>query len=136
MSAIIDFQSFRLMDLKYNLETASNKDEEVDKSALRINVGTTDVSSEGIAQLELEINVSDAGENYDRDIKIIVMGLFKIAEQDDYKGEDIERILKVNGTAIMMPFVRSFISDITSFDDSTDHILLPTMNVQAMFDSN
>ena len=80
--------------------------------------------------------MSDAGENYDRDIKIIVMGLFKITEQDDYKGEDIERILKVNGTAIMMPFVRSFISDITSFDDSTDHILLPTMNVQAMFDSN
>ncbi|WP_426703907.1 protein-export chaperone SecB [Staphylococcus shinii] len=136
MSAIIDFQSFRLMDLKYNLETASNKDEEVDKSALRINVGTTDVSSEGVAQLELEVNVSDAGENYDRDIKIIVMGLFKITEQDDYKSEDIERILKVNGTAIMMPFVRSFISDITSFDDSTDHILLPTMNVHAMFDSN
>lgn len=135
MSAVIEFQNFRLMDLNYSTKNASTNEEEVKKSSLRVNVGTTDVDKDNNAQLELEVHISDAGENYIREIKMVILGVFKINDVDSYTS-DIEQILRVNGTAIMMPYIRSLMSSITSFDDSTDHILLPTMNVQEMFDSN
>ncbi|PTG88113.1 hypothetical protein BU645_11790 [Staphylococcus chromogenes] len=129
MDTIMEFKSFRLMNIELNTHNSKNNNN--GKTQLRVNAGTTEINDDGEAQLEIEININEEGEDYTREIKVIVLGIFKFPNQpSDY---DLEELLKVNGTAILIPYIRSMISSLTSFDDSTEHLLLPAINVNAMF---
>lgn len=132
MSSIMEFKSFRLMNVELDTK---NSDNSKNNTKLRVNAGTTDINEDGEAQLEIEINVEEIEKGYSRTIKIIVLGIFNFPNMQDSNDYDFEYLLKVNGTAILMPYIRSLISSLTSFDDSTEHILLPAINVQSMFEN-
>ncbi|MFY2151829.1 protein-export chaperone SecB [Mammaliicoccus sciuri] len=140
MNIIMEFKSFRVISVDYKVENQNedtnldiNEDEENDIANLRLNAGFSDIDDNGNAQLQLELNVKDSGDDFLRTIKLSVIGLFKFNE---FENKDYtEKILKENGTAILMPYIRSYLSTLTGFDNSTDHLLLPTINVSAMFEN-
>lgn len=134
MDVIMEFKSFRLMNVELNTINQKKKDD--DRTKLRVNAGTSDINEDGEAQIEIEINIEEKENEYLRNIKVKVLGIFKFTNENEYKDYDLEEILKVNGTAILMPYIRTLISSLTSFDDSTEHILLPAMNVQAIFNQS
>lgn len=135
MSTILEFESFRVVSVDYKVENKEVDTTEESKNGianLRLNAGSSDIDEDGRAQLQIELNVKDSGKDFDRNIKLSVIGLFKFndTENMDY----LENLLKVNGTAILMPFIRSYLSTLTGFDNSTEHLLLPAMNVSQLFD--
>lgn len=133
MNAIMEFQSFRITNVEYEVKNLDKNDNsQIKDASLRINVGTSNIENEG-AQLELEVIVEDGNDSYERTIKVVILGLFKFQAQG-IKDEESEELLRVNGTAIMMPYIRSLISSLTGFDNSTEHVLLPTINVNAIFE--
>lgn len=133
MNAVMEFQSFRITNVGYEVKNLDKNDNsQIKDASLRINVGTSNIENEG-AQLELEVIVEDGNDSYERSIKVVILGLFKFQAQG-IKDEESEELLRVNGTAIMMPYIRSLISSLTGFDNSTEHVLLPTINVNAIFE--
>ncbi|HEC2148858.1 protein-export chaperone SecB [Staphylococcus delphini] len=132
MDIVMNFQSFRLMNVELN--TVNQEKDENDKTSLRVNAGTTEINEEGVGQLELEINIAEKENEYLRDIKVKVLGIFEFPNIENNQGYDLDEILKVNGTAILFPYIRTLISSLTSLDDSTEHVLLPAINVKSMFE--
>lgn len=65
---------------------------------------------------------------------ITVEGFFSIGEEYSVKPlEEIENILRVNGTALVYPYIRSTLSVISSLDSPTA-VVLPTLNTQIFSD--
>ncbi|MBF0749781.1 protein-export chaperone SecB [Mammaliicoccus lentus] len=134
MRAIMNFISFRVMENNYNIEILNSKTTEEDQqnASMQVNISHSNVeNNNGI--LELALIISDFGIDYRRDISIKVQGVFSFDDVDD--DDYCENLLRVNGSAILMPYIRNYISMITGFDNSTEHLLLPTMNIQAIIDS-
>ncbi len=130
----MNFKSFRLMNVE--LDTVNQEKDENDKTSLRVNAGTSDINEDGEGQLEIELNISEKEEGYSREIKIKVLGIFEFPNKENNNEYNLDEILKVNGTAILMPYIRTLLSSLTSFDDSTEHILLPALNVKSMFEQS
>ncbi len=134
MRAIMNFESFRIMENNYNIEILdSNATEEEQKNAsIQVNISHSNVEKNN-GVLELALMIFDFGSDYKREISIKVQGVFSFedVDDDDYR----ENLLRVNGSAILMPYIRNYVSMITGFDNSTEHLLLPTMNIQALIDS-
>ncbi|EHS00787.1 MAG: protein-export chaperone SecB [Peptostreptococcus sp.] len=134
MDIIMNFKSFRLMNVELN--TVNQEKEENDKTSLRVNAGTSDINEDGEGQLEIEFNIFEKEEGYSREIKIKVLGIFEFPNKKNNNEYNLDEILKINGTAILMPYIRTLLSSLTSFDDSTEHILLPALNVKSMFEQS
>ncbi|ARJ17262.1 protein-export chaperone SecB [Staphylococcus lugdunensis] len=134
MDIIMNFKSFRLMNVE--LDTVNQEKDENDKTSLRVNAGTSDINEDGEGQLEIELNISEKEEGYSREIKIKVLGIFEFPNKENNNEYNLDEILKINGTAILMPYIRTLLSSLTSFDDSTEHILLPALNVKSMFEQS
>lgn len=134
MDIIMNFKSFRLMNVELN--TVNQEKNENDKTSLRVNAGTTEIDADGEGQIEIEINIAEKENEYLRDIKIKVLGIFEFPNKESNQVYDLDEILKVNGTAILLPYIRTLLSTLTSFDDSTEHVLLPALNVKSMFEQS
>lgn len=64
-------------------------------------------------------------------LSFIIYGLFgnnNLSESDFYKA------VEFNGTAILFPFIRSTIADVTRIANNGNVVLLPTINVNTFFD--
>lgn len=132
MSAIMDFSSFRVVKTNCEIENDETVfSESENNTSFSVSVSNSAIEDGG-GLLELEVNVNDHGEGYKREITVIIQGIFKFESTDtDY---DLNSILRVNGSAILMPYVRNYISMLTGYDNSTNHILIPTINVQSIFE--
>jgi preprotein translocase subunit SecB len=63
-------------------------------------------------------------------VKANIIGLFHI-ESDELSDEQKEVFFKVNGVAILFPYLRGLVSELTS-KGSMNPIILPTMNITAL----
>lgn len=79
---------------------------------------------EPYALLSVIVNLYLSNTHYN----IEVEGIFLI-DDENFSEDEIEEFVRVNGTAILYPYIRSTISTISSLD-SEDTILLPTLNTQ------
>lgn len=119
MEPIINLEGYRIKRLL--IETI---DEEIDTKPLNIEVttGIDDKKSSAVLTIEVTLNIEE------KKIELAVDGVFSIG--DNFREKDaeiIENTLRVNGTALVYPYVRSMISVISSLDSETA-ILLPTLN--------
>ena len=71
MNIIMEFKSFRVISVDYKVENQNedtnldiNEDEENDIANLRLNAGFSDIDDNGNAQLQLELNVKDSGDDF------------------------------------------------------------------------
>lgn len=118
---VIEFEAYRIINIDYKAYDDLKDLEEFaeDKSALSAWVGIDE--EEEHAQIKLKAVVSD--EDNLRSITVEVAGAFKINDKNDVKSH-----LTSNGTAILLPYLRSIVSMISSFDNK-NAILLPTFRL-------
>lgn len=117
MEAILKFTGYKIVNLEYSRDIdLLDKDE----NELEVGVGTA-ISDDG-KQGQVKISVTAIDVENKRTVKAEVLGSFDFIDV-----EDKERILAVNGTAILYPYVRAIISTITT-QDSLNAIILPTVN--------
>ena len=118
---VIEFEAYRITNIDYKAYDDLKDLEEFaeDKSALSAWVGIDE--EEEHAQIKLKAVVSD--EDNLRSITVEVAGAFKINDKNDVKSH-----LTSNGTAILLPYLRSIVSMVSSFDNK-NAILLPTFRL-------
>ena len=118
---VIEFEAYRIINIDYKVYDDLKDLEEFaeDMSALSAWVGIDE--EEEHAQIKLKTVVSD--EDNLRSITVEVAGAFKINDKKDVKSR-----LTSNGTAILLPYLRSIVSMVSSFDNK-NAILLPTLRL-------
>lgn len=66
-------------------------------------------------------------------LSFIVYGLFT---NNGLSNEEFYKAVEFNGTAILFPFIRSTVADITKIANNGNVLLLPTININTLFKAN
>lgn len=139
MSAVLQFREYHVIESHYKFNPYST--EKVEGSYqitpeifynLEINPQSID---DAIIHLGIEIgDRSLEGSSFYVNAKIA--GHFEMHQRaEDMKEEDILAYYKINAVAILFPYLRSIVSDISS-KGSEGPIILPTMNIVSMIQEN
>ena len=67
-----------------------------------------------------------------RYLEVEMIGKFKFEE--GMLEQEKEKFLKINGASILYPYIRAYISTITSFDKEGSAVILPTINFESFYE--
>lgn len=76
----------------------------------------------------------DNGENKDLDIKLVMSGYFGFEQNADIKEDVKEFFIKRSTLAILFPYIRSYITNLTA-QSGIKPIIMPPMNINAFIES-
>lgn len=135
MQSVMRFESFRILEIEYKFV------EEMEKDNLTFEVKTSNIEIDNINErhdllIKLEMKDKNKDKSYNRKIVVAVQGKFSFENNENSDIKEMENLLRINGTAILMPYIRTLLSNLTAFDNSTDHILLPTINVNSLLEDS
>ena len=133
--ASINFEKFLIE--KSNFKINKNyipKDEEMEldikfKNEINIDENNT------MALITLSCSVFNKAveRNYPFSLKVTIVGFFEY--QANLTDEDILEILEVNGNAILFPYLRSYITTLTS-NSGIPPLIIPTINIAKLVKEN
>lgn len=130
MRALLQFNSFKVLEMAYKSSFLTNFDETVSPE-FSIQIGLNeDDSRQAIVQLAVEIG-DQSEEDY---LKVVIAGYFTFEADDEVDDDIIYNYYELNGTAILFPYLRSIVSDLTSKGEDSP-IILPTINIPALLKS-
>lgn len=135
MKSSLQFIKFKVLEMNYRLNLQVDKDERdnVLNPEFDVSVGASkDDINKGIVKLRVEIGNQENTYEY---IRVEILGFFKFTNEDNFQDYEIENYYKVNGTAILFPYLRTLVSDLTSKGDESP-IILPTVNVSSFFEDD
>lgn len=118
---VIYLQKYEIEEIKLLRHVDMSGDEKA--LNLDLNIGTTESKKEG--KVVLSSKILDI-ENK-RELFVKLAGYFEI-NIDKIGDENPSKFLAINGTSIIYPYLRSFVSMLSSLD-SKEAIVLPTVNV-------
>ncbi|WP_167769326.1 protein-export chaperone SecB [Weissella cibaria] len=118
---VIYFEGYKIIEYqyKYNSEEVENSDD-----GLGVQTALTEDFKKGKVTLLLTYKQQHV------DVSMIVVGFFRIRE-DLNDPQEITNYLKLNGSAMLYPYLRSALSMLTSLD-SDKAVLLPTLNMNSL----
>ena len=118
---VISFENYLINEM--NFRKLSDEDE---KNKFGINIGVDE--SKKFVKLKVFLST-------ERDvIEVEMIGEFEFS--DEIKEEEKTKFLKINGAAILYPYVRAYISNISSFDKEALPIIIPTVNFQQIYEND
>lgn len=118
---VISFENYLISEMKFR--KLSDEDE---KNKFGINIGVDE--SKKFVKLKVFLST-------ERDIiEVEMIGEFEFS--DEIKEEEKTKFLKINGAAILYPYVRAYISNISSFDKEALPIIIPTVNFQQIYEND
>lgn len=121
--AVIELMQYAIEEIKY-IRNDYDGSVAPDKFQFGVEIALSDSLDAG--KVTLEALVPDDKE--ERQISVRISGYYKINESFVHGEVDkIKELLSVNGTAILLPYLRSVVSMVSTLDG--DSIILPTLNV-------
>lgn len=133
MLSSLQFDNYKVIELKYVLNPSANRnEEEVNLNptfSVRIANDKNDQNKAAV-RLSVEIGEEDISSEV---VRVEIIGFFTFHNHESFNREEISDIFKVNGTAILFPYLRSLVSDLTSKGDESP-IIIPTINVNTFFE--
>lgn len=127
---VIELEGYRLTDVNFKTYEDLEIIKELEVENGRLEASATFNESYTKAFLQLKSTIVD--EINFRVISVEITGQFTINEENEDKAEEY---LRLNGTAILMPYLRAFVSVLTSLDNN-DAIVLPTINTHNFKDKD
>jgi len=134
MESILQFKEYRVLEQVYtkDFESKINHDE-VKLREIKAGIAI-DADDKAQGRVELEISLGDGDPNDNKFyVKVKVSGIFRLESDNDHEISEFANLLKVNGVAILFPYVRSLIAELTS-KGSELPIILPTFNVAELLE--
>lgn len=85
-------------------------------------------------QLIIQVELFEKGNTkYPFYISFIIYGIFT---NNGLEAGQFQRAVEYNGTALLFPFIRSTVADITKIANNGNPLLLPTINVNALIEDS
>lgn len=139
MSAILQFRDYHVIEshYKFNPFPKENEDETISIKPRIFYKLETNPNSIEEAIIYLGIELGDPSVNNPNFyVKVRIAGFFEIhRNSEEMTEEDTLGFYKVNAVAILFPYLRGIVSDISS-KGSEGPIILPTMNIVSMIEEN
>lgn len=142
MSAILQFRNYHVIESHYKFNPYTRENENEDEADNRILPKIfykleTNPNSIEEAIIYLGIELGDPTVNSPNFyVKVRIAGFFEIVQNTrEMTEEEILGFYKVNAIAILFPYLRGIVSDISS-KGSEGPIILPTMNIVSMIEEN
>ncbi|EAF1263095.1 protein-export chaperone SecB [Listeria monocytogenes] len=135
MSTVISFENYIVKNISYQPnENFKSPENGIDlKVSFSANIGAN--SKNAIVELSSEI-----GDKIEEDqpfyLDLTIAGLFEYNGGKESSSEEFDDYLKQNAIAILFPYLRSMISDITSKSNQFPTYTLPVMNIAEMLKEN
>lgn len=85
----------------------------------------------GVSYVQLNLEIKNEKNESPFDLSVSIVGFFEL-NSEDYEEEDYINLLKVNAVAILYPYLRSIVTDITSKANAFNPLILPPMNIASM----
>lgn len=130
MKATLQFKDYHVLETIYRFDPFFSSEAEFEDPNLFFRL---DVKPETINEAAIALGI----ELGDREIKktpyyvkATILGLFEI-ESEGLEEKQVLSLYKFNGVAILFPYLRSIVSDLSS-KGSESPIIIPTINVAAM----
>lgn len=135
MEAVLQFKDYHVLETHYLFNPNINYEEEI-----KIRPKFTykfKLDEDNKKQSFITLGVSLGDENLIESsfyVSALILGLFIIRANDDINEEIVFEMFKPNAVAILFPYLRSLVSDLTS-RGSEAPIILPTLNISEMIKS-
>lgn len=128
MNVLKEGTSMSLESYKVSKILLRDLEKEEEKNSFGVSLGVSkNLENEDETILGIGVKVSTT----ERFVEIIFEGLFAFA--NDVTTGEKEKFLRINGAAILYPYVRAYISTITSFDEVGGPLIVPTINFQKLY---
>ena len=118
---VISFENYYISEMQFR---KIKKDDEINKFKIDIGIDENKKFVKLKVSISTEINL----------IEVEIIGEFKFANEISEK--DRIKFLKINGAAILYPYIRAYISNISSFDKEASAIIIPTVNFQKIYEND
>lgn len=123
----ISFEDYLIEDISYKRNMHYNRNHDI-KLNTDINA-QIDIYSDTEANVKLNVNIGNTSEpSSPFNVSVIVIGKFTFSNEDS-GGTSFEQFLSENSIAILFPYVRNLISDITLKSNEFPSLLMPVINV-------
>lgn len=123
---VIEFQSYRLTNIDFSvyddLEEINALD--LEEGSIRASLNADD----DFRHARLKISTTIVDSDNLRTIDVEITGFFNVNESDNNKAENY---MRVNGTAILLPYLRAIVSILSSLDNENS-IIMPTFNTNSL----
>lgn len=130
MKAMLQFNKFKVLEMVYRCNFTTNFDEKI-SPVFSVEIGLNEENvREAIVQLGVEIGEQSEGDY----LSVVIAGFFSFESDEKVEDDIICRYYELNGTAILFPYLRSVVSDLTSKGGDSP-IILPTINIPSLLDS-
>lgn len=130
---VLNFKNYKVVAMKYQLNDNFFNKEQDRRSFnyspnLKINF-TTEEENKALVRIGF-----DSENELPFDINVIIEGEFEYNSEDDETKIGFEELLKKNATAILFPYLRAIVTQLTSMGNVYPPLILPTINVSALLD--
>lgn len=129
---VLNFKGYRVLDMSYTQNEQFKSSQE--KLSFNPNFGVNLVTDDND---EAKVTLTFVLENeLPFNIKVTLEGSFKYNASEDEANIGLDELLKKNATAILFPYLRAIVSQLTSMGNEYQPLLIPAMNIRALLDEN
>ncbi len=129
---VLNFKGYRVLDMSYTQNEQFKSSQE--KLSFNPNFGVNLVTDDND---EAKVTLTFVLENeLPFNIKVTLEGRFKYNASEDEANIGLDELLKKNATAILFPYLRAIVSQLTSMGNEYQPLLIPAMNIGALLDEN
>jgi len=134
MKSILSFKQYDVIETIYKYDPSNKLESENVSPELSLKIQYQDQEREtAVLLFSIELGDPQLKDNSFY-IKVVISGMFSIRADGELSKEDIDHMYKKNALAILYPYIRSLVSDLSSKGSETP-IILPPINVEAMVDN-
>lgn len=135
MKAVFQFSDYNVLEIQYKLNPRFEEEEASLSPGFSFDLEFVEGEDEALVYLGLELGDAELeGNSFYLNVKIAGEFIFRSEDEELVHEQKID-YCKVNGVAILYPYLRALVSDITS-KGSEQPIILPTMNIVEMLKRN
>lgn len=129
---VLNFEGYRVTNMSYTQNDNFKKPQE--NLSLNPKFGvrlvTDDVN-------KAKVILTFASENeLPFNVKVTLEGNFKYNASEDKINFGFEKLLRKNATAILFPYLRAIVSQLTTMGNEYQPLLIPAMNIGALLEKN
>lgn len=130
--AVITFDGYKANTLSYrqNPDFDSQSNGQEIKYATEFQMIPQFSKQDHTATLRLEYKTP---KSFPFELDVAITGEFTYKPDEDETDRGFEQLLKVNGSAILFPYLRALISQLTNMSNEFPALTLPTINLAAYF---
>lgn len=133
INGALGFQHYGVDKINYQLNQNA-KPQNISLSGQNFKLARNVLIDGNIGQLVIQVELFEKNSDiYPFYLSFIIFGIFT---NNGLTEEQFKRAVEYNGTALLFPFIRSTVADITKIANHGNPLLLPTINVNALIEDS